>query len=427
MQNIFLERWTSASLFLYLAILPFSFLIQATTHSKFIVLFLTLLLVLFLLPRLFKPNLFSTYSKMEILLVSLFFLTLATGQIVLIALEGDHLGLQRNILTYAIPALLFFAIRPAATGKLFFQFNFILILIGVLFAAIQIYSYVAQAPNGMERLLFDYIKLEYGAEKGEFLGSFRPPGPTDHVHLTSMFLAMGTLAAFNFFLKKVQLGRLALFLFIYMGLLATGVRLSLIFTLSLLFFHAFLFRKYLHFGKSLLIFALSTALIVGFLGLTTNNEDAFATIYINPILELDFATHMSLTKNVVEPSTDQLMSEIRDSSWFEFLVGHGYSSQSAQQKGLLNDDFFVLQIFTNFGLLGLLFFYALPFYLLLKLFQKIRKSINFPATLVFLLLALQIFSTIHSGTVFRRLMFPYFILVLLLSLNFLKIKSTENS
>lgn len=411
MDKLFSRKVTTAAFLLYVLILPLSFLIQSLLQSKLVILPISLLFIYFIASSMKHKNfhIFGHEIVFEKILTALFILNIFFGFVFTLALQGEYPVVLRNVVVYILPTFLLFSfgsdeLRADLIDKTFK----ILIVVGVIFAVFQIYSYSSPAPTYFEKAIYDYIHLEYGTEKGEFLGSYRRQGPTDHIHVTSLFLAIAAACAFLRLLVKNTTANAVVFYTILLGFLATGVRLSIISAYICFAVVIHYFRKY----KYALHLFVGTALCLVYLGFMALNPEHFKMIYIYPILHLDFTPNASLNEVVIKPAYSQLMAANDSSQVFEILFGHGFSSQQALKLGLLNDDLFLVQIFTNFGILGLSAFFGLVFYLMWNLFRHPVAAKKLQALTVLLVLFVMIFTTIHSGVIFRRIVFPFFILFL---------------
>lgn len=402
---------------LYFSLLPFSFLIQSIVRSKMIIFIISTLLFVFLAPLLTKRNLLNSFTRLrsiENVLSILFLMTVLSGFAVILGLQGDYYPLIRNVVVYLIPCLLLVAIPENSIFKLLSTVFYLTIFTGIAFSLIQVYSYSSKTPTYTEKVIYDYIAYEYGHTKGEFLGSYRPVGPTDHIHLTSLFLAISAVCSFVVMNTKksffIQLG----FYLTLLGLWATGVRLSIITTLFALWAICFFIKNYSAIFKILLGSIVSIIILHS----AAKNSQNFKMIYIQPIasilgvkIDVD-EENIDYSEFVVTPAVTQLKQVSDESNLSQILFGVGFDSTEAATKGLLNDDIFWVQIFTNFGLLGMIIFYGFTFYMINKVarYSFEYKDIYFFA--LSLLLILMVFTTLHSGVLFRRIMFPLFILFL---------------
>lgn len=352
-------------------------------------------------------QIFDQEGLFEKLLVLFFALNIFFGFVLILVMQGEYYSAFRNIIVYVLPTFFLFMFgRDELREELIDKTFKVLIAVGIIFSIFQIISYSSVTPTYFEKAIYDYIRLEFGAVKGEFLGSYRRQGPTDHIHVTSLFLAIAAICAFLRMLTKATLVNSIIFYTILLGFMATGVRLSIISAYICFAAAIYYSEKYKH---AFYLF-IGSALCLGYLGLMALNPDHFNKIYIYPILYFDFTPNASISDVVMRPAYSQLLTARDASSVVEILFGHGFSSQQALKLGLLNDDLFLIQIFTNFGILGLASFYSLIFYLMWGLFRWPKVTRESHALLVLLILFILLFSTLHSGIIFRRIVFPFFIL-----------------
>jgi hypothetical protein len=410
MNRLFARQPAFIALLIYLFFTPLSFLIQSLTQSKIILLPLSGILVYFICSSFINKDfsLLSGRSIFEKSITSIFLASLVLGFSVILVFHNEYSLAARNAIVYVLPTFLFFSLSKYADQDRIIKASFkVIVAVALIVSLIQIYSYSAPPPTYLEQKLYDYVRLEYGVSVGEFLGSYRRQGPTDHIHVTSLFLALGSIFSFFAYLTKKNFWKGAIFYLILLGLWATGVRLSIISVYVSFAATVFFLKRYKVFPQ----LVVASLLCLAYLGITALNFDHYKKIYIYPIIYLEFAPETTLTSSVVKPAFSQLLLAFSVGSTSEILFGHGFSSPQATRLGLNNDDIFFIQILTNFGILGLLAFYGMFGYFIWRLLRhpQILKEKKESLAILFVLFIMLI-TTAHSGIIFRRLVFPFFIL-----------------
>ncbi len=249
---------------------------------------------------------------------------------------------------------------------------------------------------------------------------YRGTGLLEHVHVSTFYLAVGIVAGVTLYLKSGAMRYLMAAGFCEAVLVVHGVRLALIAGISALVLNLTLIgwngwaerRAGLKFSVVFLSLVFVLVLVA----------DPFGTVrrfYIPVVTQgawnLDRPSDITpgvVIRKGVENVSDTVLFRLGSSAgsrdFYDGLIGHGIARSLTGDVAGLDDDFFVAQIFSQYGLWGGLVFYLVFLYsLLLGLRAAARSSdergllLAFAVAVVFLLAS----STLHSGVVQRKVTF----------------------
>ena len=390
------------SLFLFFTILYYFLRFQFDLNYYVVSVQITLLLLLGLIGSLLWMQSFIRPSSKQSTIYSIIILY-SISLILLTFYRGGLFGFFYSVKDYLLPVMLLFAYKNFINN---YNKKYFFITIGLVALAVST-IYVLEYVNTFILLneYFDYteslrqLSLSKGnIEENNFTTSFespsgifsRLPGPLSHTSSTAIFIAVGILSLLPL-CKGSYIFKIMLIL-CFIALLLTGVRTAWI---SLLI--GFLFYKkarFLYCVYTILIF-LVTAILFGFFfpGFTG-------------ILEFDrfVGTFFEILSKV---------EKLNISSIFNFIAGYGFnypgmiSKEGLLFRPILDDDLFILQIFTMYGVIPVfMFFYYLFFsknnshYIILNdKYWRAAKSI---------ILCILV-SAFHTNAMVRPQIFPVFI------------------
>lgn len=343
---------------------------------------------------------------------------------------GDFQMAIRGMLLFTLPLILFWLVQELRSGEL----RTVLVLLSVLGSLIScelIYenfsARILESPTVFQLLNRDYILARNGVELRQFwITSQRPPGLLEHVHAVTYFATFAALANAVLFSLDGRWRWLVGMCVCTAALLAHGVRLPVAAAMIAFALLAAVVYKREHKKdirqRGIWIFMALVALV-----LIQIFVDPLGTsrIYYWPVfLSGDFQIEDATTSQYVANESARL---IEISAWgdlftgqktnlFVAVFGHGIVGSLNGVEGT-SDDLFMLSILSQYGLLGALIFfgiwlvaiyYAISGLLRISSVDDNERGALYFAAGVLIILAV---SMLHSGVLQRKVIYPYFPLV----------------
>lgn len=278
-----------------------------------------------------------------------------------------------------------------------------------------------QEPTFFQLMNKDYVFSRSGEYLSQlYLPGYRPTGLLEHVHVSTFYVGVGMLAWSAIYLEHGNKLCLLWATVCEVVLIVHGIRLALIascIAVVVLIFLACKSQSGNRQGrwKTALWVLVITGIIVVVL-------DPFGTVqkfYLPIFLQGNWDTNRSIPifpGTVINRSTNisfELISSRLGSGWsnlefFYGLFGHGIGASLIGIVGT-DDDFFVMQILVQYGLLGSIAFIALFFVAAVSFWTTFNRVKGSDSTLLVFSFALMLclgLSMLHSGVIQRKAIFP---------------------
>ena len=275
---------------------------------------------------------------------------------------------------------------------------------------------IFQQSTCIQQRCYDYVKHFTGEKLSQYTSLLgRPIGILEHNHATSLYIGLGFLASIILFLMRGWPLALLVAAFNFITIFISGVRLILLFTILAFAVILFLLRKDENVSKRMRIVTITTAfsVLVMFIGLLvfwdSIKEVVFRT-YIHSIITGNFGQgNMSLTDYFI---SENLLRSIQSFKAYPFAIpfGAGYPPLISRFN-LPNEEFFFLQVFGQYGLIGGVLFYSLFFVSLTCCINNMKKMQGEDRLLLLfaaILIGVLFLSTLHSPVLQRKAIYPYF-------------------
>lgn len=416
---------------LYFIALPFIFLIQALLMNKLVAaipsIFLLIAVTMVLIEKkeyiLQWRSIFKTFNNLDWMIVGFFIITLfwviieyfTAGIVFFVS------ALMRYLITLFVYALVSRSCTRENIVMIMFIISFTSLIVSLELIHENINTRLFQKYTFIQSKNYDYVKeLGVGEARPQYTSlKGRPIGILEHNHATSLYICMGFIASIVLFFLKERPFLLFIAAFDLITLFISGVRLVLLFVLIAFIVMMFYLRKD-DFIRAryrivmVLMFLCTVVLISGLIGFWDFIKDVAVRTYLNPITKGDFG------------QGDEV---ILDSFWnvgvLRFIdsfakhpitipFGAGYPPLLSHYS-LTSEDFFFLQVFGQYGLIGGLLFYLFLFFSLGNSVCYLRVGRGEDRLLVLfagILIGIFILTTLHSPVIQRKAIYPYLFFVL---------------
>lgn len=410
----------------FIAMLPFVYMIQVVGgHPAFGILgYLPVFLLLFILIKGW-PGELAVYAKsittLSLLLTALIGSNAISG---LMALVHGNVGIAgRVIVLFVLPFMVFLAGRRLSENHHWGIVKVIAITAAIVAVELtweSVSVWILREPSWFQLTNRYYVLAHTGKDLGQLWWiEYRPPGLLEHVHATVFFLLLGAVAGTAAYVKTASNGFLIAAVLCSTVLVSHGVRFPLAVAMTSLAIMLIVMHRALNAeARPRVSRALWALLIAAGIALIADPFDTVERFYM-PVLtqgiwsiERSEITATGVVITGVEGAVDVAQSRLRanlfDRDFFQGLLGHGIASSLIGNVDGLDDDFFVAQIFSQYGLLGGTMFYVIFFTALVASIYLIKDPHkNDVLLIVFATTAVAILaiSTLHSGVVQRKAIF----------------------
>lgn len=343
-------------------------------------------------------------------------------------LEENYAIGGRVLILFVLPFIVFVAGRRLSSEQQWGIMRILLITTVVVAAELlweSVSNWLLLESTWFQLLNRDYVFGQTGKDLTQlYLPMYRGTGLLEHVHVSTFFVAVGILAGLALYLKSGAKRYLIAAGFCEVVLVIHGVRLAVVagiaatvLILTLSFWNSLCERRdRLKHSALFLSLVFVLALVTDPVG---NVHRFYIPIFTNGTWNTVHPSNVT-SGTVISEGLDNLNSTLMsrlttDGDVIYGLLGHGIASSLAGDVAGLDDDFFVHQIFSQYGLLGGLVFYLFfPFSLLQCLRSAARSADERGLLLVFSLAVVLLFatSTLHSGVVQRKVPFALLFWVL---------------
>ncbi len=412
---------------LFFLFLPFAYALQVLFFSKYMAVLpyipLSFCIAKFIRDRVNRNIALERSAGSPAFIPVMLFMATILYSVAIEAYSGSLGGMFKILLSLFLPLFVFFL---AADGifeeTVTFLFNLIIACAAVL-ALEELYEFLRTTPTIYEARNLLYIKAVTGELVERWGGeTLRPGGLLDHVHAAPVFIGVGLLGSFFFYLHTSKTLYLLPIGVCVLGLVSSGMRLPVIATFFTLFVLALAQIKDILRASARvrrLIYPLVISVLVVFVLYRctrdmTRDMTLFWDFYSHPISTGELIPGKGFVKDVVVPQASETWRNM-SGKWTSILFGYGLSTTRAIEKNVISDDVFTMYVLGGAGILGTLIFYSLfaaAAYMFVKSvpgmdFER-RHILLFPAGIVLILFI----STFHSGIFIKRAIYPLFFLAL---------------
>jgi len=359
------------------------------------------------------------------------FLAFHNGASALTSVVRGEYGIGLRVFFLFFLPLGIYAIASTASAQARLQFIAIVALTSLIVALEMLYENISarifHSTTWFQLLNKDYVFSVSGRSLSQlYLPTYRSTGLLEHVHATVLYVCLGAIASLVLYVSS---GRLLYFLILLVSVAAVlqhGVRVQLVGLFVALFaaFYSMRFGLSIAGRRNLMmafcaVFCLTVILLIA-------DPLGIARQYYWPVLMRgDFQT----TEPLAEISSRSLSTIVNNSDWGRLLSSNGEVDMLNAFFGLgiasslaplhsNSDDFFVLQLVSQYGLFGAAVYFGM-FYVAI---QRARLGLGSSGELdrflaVFSLCALVLLglSSLHSGVTQRKAIYPVLMLALALA------------
>jgi len=437
---------------LFFILIPFIYGFQVVFGNNFIGLIPYLFLFVFLIRTIvFNSLLQNSYKKPSVLT---FFVLLYTCLILgscakEFITEGFISAIRLGVL-YFLPISLYFIVKNIEKDNDVKIILNIIIITTCLVSIEVLYEFTVHSlkvmPTWFEIKNYNYVKTISVDDPLQLLGWYRPTGLLEHVHVTGSVLSIGFIGSYLFYLLKGKIFYLLGTLLCFVGMIACAARLALASgALAFVLISCLYYKKAFFITKStrkIFTVGLGVVLITGALYFAFHSHVYFwSNAYTKVIKTGQFMPSASTTSAtgaisavseralVMTTETKHIVSSLKN-EFIYLLFGHGWQTSASLEKRIMNDDFFVLQILGQIGIVGLIVFYGMFFCGLIFLVHNLKnlsaekQLLLVSAGVILFLLGI---STLHSGVVLRKSVYYLLFLALGIVHRFTRVKGISGT
>jgi len=424
-QKVDLIEW---ALYSYFFIIPIIYVIQVITKNQYLSLlpsFFLLVPLIQVFTKKVNPSSNSVKKKkfdtIDYFMIFFFVLTVLWLPVEL-ALYGVKSATSMTI-RYIVPFLIYVYVSRYCSERALFWLLYIIsamsfcVAVELLFenVCVRLYQYVPE----FQYKSFEYVRdIVKGGELQQFISyKGRPTGILEHLHATVFYIAIGSLASMVVYFYKGWLIPLLFALFDFFVVFISGARVP--FFLLVIGFIPFILivRKDATLSRRFYIFVIisSLAFICGCVLLLSQWH--IVHFYVEKLYFLLFLKGQhaqgSYIINDYSIHTQLILQNFQKNLWV-LIAGVGPTTLITKYH-LGSEDFFLLRVFGQYGLIGGVLFYVLFFIAI----QKCSKNyVNLTTTqkllAIFSIIVLMMFllSTLHSPAMLRKAIYPFYFLAL---------------
>jgi len=408
----------------FLFIIPFLYYIQVLLMRNdfvpipYLILFFIILITYYSYPKTWNIN-----GKKEVILldelIALFIFMNFIWVFYELVVNGYKTG-GRVFIYNVVPLFLYFYIRRYLKEEDVNHILLILALTSIVVAGESLYeryfNIILLKSVPFQERNFNYVAtIGSGTELIQLKAYwYRAPGMLEHLNATATYIGLGVISSLYFF-KKNKIWLIFL-IFNCIALVVSGARTALVATLISVILFIYLQKRYLK-SENIKRSKFFIAIFV-FFSLTVLLALLFYSGILNSTYKLLFSGEGSIT--VFSFIRDIIPVEINN--WYEairempigMLFGYGPGGTLRNQIRVSSDDFFIIDIVGRYGVIGSFIFYII-FFIFTKeaLFSLKKTSSSFKnmnkgiIILSFSVILLLLITTIHSGALARKSIFPW--------------------
>lgn len=416
--NINVNKTSERLLLIFISIMPFIYMFQVILQRADIVVGLYIILVLsFILYILYDclkgGNASPSYYSWFDISVIFYALMMLTWSIFETFYYGFALGFRKFCILF-LPIPLYFVIYRRSDSrtirKIINIISFTATLISLELLIEIVSTQIMHVPFIFQIINFDYVQSISGEELNQLKGViYRSPGLLEHLHATAFFIAIGFFACFIRYLLKKSKTLLLMLTFNFCVLILSGGRLALLGTLLVIAYLLFDLLRYREYKRKVFRLGISLAFLslVAILTMLFFFNEAiveFVQKYYAPVVTSgSLVEDKSFWYDIVPGAISGLLNAV---SQYPITLLFGFGPTTLlEDLGGVSDDFFIVQILGQYGIIGGCIFYSFFFVSIGGVFVKSRLLTG--ADKLYLqfagaVLALLLISTSHSGVINRK-------------------------
>ena len=407
---------------LFLLIIPFLYYLQVQLWRKdFVPIPYLVLLFSILLTYYNRQKKCDIPGKKSIILldelVHLFLFINFTWVFFELATVG-FIGALRIFIYFVIPLFLYYYVSRYMEEKDINHILLILLLTSTVVAGEDLYeryyNIVLLKSCAFQERNFNYVAtLGSGTELSHLKNYlYRAPGILEHLHATGTYIGLGLLSALYFFLSKKNRIYLILLIFNFTALIVSGARIALIATLISALVFMYLQKRYLkrkemkakRFILALFVLICLLIFLIFYYGPIHNTYKPLFTGGPEGIAKFIKIALLGINSYINKVNEQPIM----------LLIGYGAGTTLRVQMGAANADIFIIDLLYRYGVLGSFIFYFTFFIFAKEVLFSIKKKFSFfkcedkgILILSFSIILLLFITTIHSGALVRKSIFPW--------------------
>ena len=280
---------------------------------------------------------------------------------------------------------------------------------------VRLYQYVPE----FQHRSFEYVRdIVGGGEKQQFISyKGRPTGILEHLHATAFYIAIGFFASLVVYFYKGWLIPLLFAISNFFALFISGARVPLFVTLIVFIPFILMIRKDTTLARRFRDFIIISivALIVACILLLSQWHVVhfyIERLYLLILLKGQHAQGSFIINDYIM-NTQVVLSSFLNNPWV-LIAGVGPTTLITKYH-LGSEDFFLLRVFGQYGLVGGVLFYILFYVAIKKCLKDIKqRPVLTKCLLIFSLTALValMLSTLHSPVMLRKSVYPFYFLSL---------------
>jgi hypothetical protein len=427
-----LKKTAFSTVEIFFVFLPFIYFLQVITFCKYVALLPTLILLpasLLLLANIksVRLNFQSLTSALPEILVLYFTFVSFLWSIY----EGLHYGVSQGIsifIRFVAPSIIYILVsRFISLNSIYPILNIISItsvIVGIEIIYENICVRIYQQIPLFQYMSFDYVKaLGSGEELQQYISYVgRPTGLLEHLHATSFFIGIGVLTSLTLYLVRGWRVYLAIFFIGLFSQVIAGARLPLLITIIGLIVMFLLLKSDSQIKQRLMKSAIVTlfVILVAILILSVLSfhyekvRQYVLKTYVMVITRGDFAPggDINLEKHVESSFTHMITAFQQHPQTIIFGAGPG---KYLRDCSLSCEDFFIFQIFGQYGIIGGILFlclFLIPLWYNYNVWHQKQCEGKCIFVFIYSLLLLFALSIFHSPVLQRKAIYPLFFLTL---------------
>ena len=324
----------------------------------------------------------------------------------------------RLFLIFFLPVTLYFLRGQFLRNKASHSFLAIITLTASVVAAELLYEIVHTKflflePTAFQKMNYEYVAALGTGELSQLVEAvYKSPGLLEHAHASAAFVGIGVIGAITLWVTGKQN------IWMYVGgmnlliLMLSAVRTAQLATFISVMTMGFLLRRNLGARRRI------TRVVIGVIFVVCLGIGSVGIAYPGELSSLVKSFYGGVPTGDVFQDEDTITGILDYSFWHNFkalnehptAVLFGVGPTTLMEKlGAGSDDFFVIQVFAQFGLMGGLLFYSIPILALWEGSVSLKRVNSKDAMLItgyLAIIVLLFVTTIHSGVLQRKGIFP---------------------
>ena len=242
---------------------------------------------------------------------------------------------------------------------------------------------------------------------------YRAPGILEHLNATATYVGLGVISSL-YFIKKNKIWLIFL-IFNCIVLVVSGARTALVATLISVILFIYLQKRYLKsetIKRSKLFIAIFVFFSLAILLALLFYSGILNSLYKSLFVHKSGINVFSFINYIIPMQLNEYYEGIKEMP-IGIFFGYGPGNLKNQLM-IASDDFFIIDIVARYGLIGFFFFYFIFFVFTKEMLFSLKKTSSFfkdidkgKLILSFSIVLLLLITTIHSGALVRKSIFPW--------------------